>query len=239
MITTTATADDYQRIFAAEGLQEYPCIEAFEQRMGFAIDRDRLEHAARILCCPVKAQPPNWQHGRVLYAAARRYLDEWVHGPVVTLDIGTAKGFSALMVRYAVEDDGTEASSFSVDVIPPCDRVRRNTIAEVNGLRTLFETVAPFPEAERITFVESTGIDFLLAVNKRIHIAFVDGKHDGKIVKREGELIAERQMSGDLCIFDDVHIKDVHRAVASLLDRYQFEYLRPLHKRAYAIGVRR
>jgi hypothetical protein len=237
---STVSAEEYQRIFDLERQQSYPMVDAFEQRMGFAIDRERLENAARVLSCPFKAAAPNWQHGRVLYAAARRYFD--LHMETVyfrTLDIGTAKSFSALVVRWALEDCGLDGDSFSVDVLPQNQRVRRNTIAEVDGLKTLAEILEPFLEAQRITFVESTGIDWLKAHPERIHFAFVDGKHSGSVVRQEGALLVKRQEPGDICIFDDVHIGDVSAAVTSLHNEYKLEYLQVLPKRAYAIGVRR
>jgi hypothetical protein len=58
-------------------------------------------------------------------------------------------------------------------------------------------------------------------------------------VRQEGVLLAQRQQTGDLCIFDDVHIGDVSAAVTSLHNEYKLEYLQVLPKRAYAIGVRR
>ena len=183
----TVTAETYARIFAVEQSQSYLMVDAFEARMGYAVDRQRLEDAARVLSCPFKAAPPNWQHGRVIYAAVRKYL-YGVEGPVRCLDIGTAKGFSALCARWAIEDAGREAESFSVDVLPPGARVRRNTVAEVDGLRTLAEIIQPWPEAQQISFVASTGIDWLAANPGRVHVAFVDGKHSGPVVRSEGLL---------------------------------------------------
>lgn len=238
----TLTAEDYERAFGHERRQEYPVIDAFEQRMGFAIDRERLEAAARVLSCPIKAAAPNWQHGRVLYAVTRRYLADRPTLLVArTLDIGSAKGFSALCVRWAIEDEDEDmkAESVSVDVMPPDARVRRNTVAEVDGLKTLHEILAPFPAAQRITFLESTGIYWLNSGHQRIHIAFVDGKHTGAVVKVEGQLLAARQEAGDVVVFDDVHIPDVGAAVDSLSKLYDLERIQVLPKRAYAIARRK
>lgn len=234
------SAETYARIFALEQAQSYPVVDACEARLGYALDRERLEAAGRVLSCPFKAAAPNWQHGRVLYAVTRAYLaGRKGSDPIRTLDIGTAKGFSALCVRLAVEDAGAEAESFSVDVLPPTARVRRNTIAEVDQLQTLAEILAPYPEAQRITFLQCTGIDWLLANPQRIHVAFVDGKHSGAVVRQEGVLLAARQASGDIVVFDDVHIPDVSVAVTSLHHDYAIEYLQVLPKRAYAMAVRR
>jgi hypothetical protein len=236
---SVVTAEQYAEIFERERAVEYPMVNAFEQRMGFAVDRDRLEAAARVLSCPFKEKPPNWQHGRVLYAATRNYVERYWLGVIRgrTLDIGTAKGFSALCVRWAINDAGVDADSYSVDVMPPEARVRRNTPAEVDGLKTLAETLAPFPEAKRITFLKSTGIDWLKAHPERIHFAFVDGKHDGSVVYQEGVLLSMRQQPGDVVIFDDVQIPNVFKAVKKL-SAYDVEYLEILPHRKYAIARR-
>lgn len=236
----TVTADEYQRIFELERAVDYPVIDAIEARLGFAIERERLEELARVLSCPFKAAAPHWQHGRVLYAAARHYLRQLIRYDMRCLDIGTAKGFSAMCVRLAVEDGGMDgAAAFSVDVMPPLARVRRNTPAEVDGLKTLPEILEPFPSAKNITFLESTGIDWLQGNPQRIHFAFVDGKHSGTVVRKEGVLLASRQEPGDVVMFDDVHIPEVSVAVTSLHHYYRIEYINVLPKRAYALAVRR
>jgi len=238
MLATRPTRADYDRAFAREQQNVYPAVDAYERAMGFALDTGRLWAAARVLACPVKAHPPNWQHGRVLYAATRQYLDgaTW---PINCLDIGTAKGFSALCLRWAINDAGRTGEVVSVDVLHPWARVARNTVAEVDGLQTLAEILAPWPAAMAIRFERSTGVDWLERHAWRIHVAFVDGAHTSHVVRREGALLAKCQAQGDLVIFDDVQIAEVSIAVASLLDQYRIEYLEVLPSRQYALAVRR
>jgi predicted O-methyltransferase YrrM len=240
-MTTAAmpTAADYARVFEQARQLEYPEVDAFEQRMGHAIDRQRLEDAARVLACPVKANPPHWQHGRVLYAAARSYMEAiGPSGFVTPLDIGTAKGFSALILHWALDDSGRIGQVQSVDVIDPDARVSRNTAAEVDGLLTLRQTLRSWPESEAIVFVKQTGMEWLQSSTHRIHVAFIDGKHTGDVVRQEGKLLAKRQESGDLAIFDDCQIPGVSVAVASLHEWYRIEYLHA-GPRQYGIARRR
>lgn len=240
MKTGLLTADDYRTAFRVERDRLYPLVDAFEAQSGFAVDRDRLLEAAKVLACPVKANAPNWQHGRVLYAAVSRYIVEHPNTEAFNiLDVGTAKGFSALCLLWSLQDSGKAGRVTSVDVIDPLGRVQRNTIAEVDGLKTLAETLAPWPEAQSIDFRKSTGIEWLHGHGDRIHVAFIDGKHSGAVVLQEGHLLAVRQMPGDLAIFDDVHIPDVSIAVNSLYPDYRLKYLEVLPNRHYAIGVRR
>ncbi len=84
--TMARTREAYEAAFQTARLLEYPEVDAFEKRMGYAIQRDRLENAARVLACPLKTSPPHWQHGRVIYAATRKYLES-ASGPLTMLDI--------------------------------------------------------------------------------------------------------------------------------------------------------
>lgn len=236
----THTVERYVEAFAQARTLTYPAIEALEARLGFAIDRSWLEDVAWVLCCPIKYAPPHWQHGRLIYAVARHYLASLDDIGGTALDIGTAKGFSALCLRKAFLDAGLLCRLTSVDVMPPAAKCYRNTVAEVDGagLKTLAEILAPFPEAADITFLESTGIDWLKADSDRIHIAFVDGKHTAEVVRVEGKLLAKRQQPGDVAIFDDCQMPPVSQAVASLTEWYRIEYVKA-DPREYAIARRR
>jgi len=230
---------EYAAIFEAERLRSYPAIDAFEARCGYAIDRVKLETAARVLACPLKINPPNWQHGRVIYAATRRALAACDEQAVCLLDIGTAKGFSALCLEWARLDSGAVGVVHSVDVIDPASHTHRNTAAECDGPKTLAEILEPWPEAQAIAFYHDTGIDWLRRHKGRVHVAFVDGKHSSDVVREEGRLIASRQKTGDVAIFDDVQIDSVRLATLALEteDSWDFECIGPKRDRMYAIGV--
>jgi predicted O-methyltransferase YrrM len=228
----------YRQCFELERIVDYPVIDAIEDRAGAALDRGRLEAAAKVLACPVKARPPNWQHGRMLYAVAWDYLLRH-EGSITILDIGTAKGFSALCLLWACQDAGRACQVVSVDVIDPRSHARRNTVAECDGLKTLAEILEPWPEAAAISFEHETGIDWLSWASFRVHIAYIDGKHDYEVVREEARLLAALQAPGDVAIFDDVQIAGVARAVGELDRQYAIEYVQVLPARIYAIGVRR
>lgn len=241
MKTLVATSVEYQRIFDAERTQVYQAVSELEDRMGCAILDDRLLDAARVLACPLKDNPPNWQHGRVLYAVARNYFAHHLSSePFRMLDIGTAKGFSALCVEWARRDAGVAGAVYSVDVLDPDARVRRNTVAEVDGFKTLHETLAPWPEALSIHFEQSTGIDWLKrSTLPRVHLAFVDGKHTGEAVSIEAQLLAAKQQPGDVVVFDDAQIPGVAMAIESAQKSYVLEHLTIKPGRTYVIARRR
>ncbi len=229
------TREEYARVFHEEQCREYPVMDALEATAGYAIDRATMEGAARVLACPVKGHPPNWQHGRMIYALVREYLSTRT-GPFSLVDIGTAKGFSALCLLWALGEH--EGHVVSVDVLDPKSHARRNSVAECDGLKTLAEMQAPWPEASLIEFRHQTGIDCLSASMDRIHVAFVDGKHDATVVAQEAKLLSYRQEPGDLAIFDDVHLPAIWAAVAAAKG-YDVTRIDLLPHRAYAVAVRR
>ena len=241
MLTTVAglTRADYAAAFDAERDQVYPQVDALEARFCWGIDPPRLLEAARVLACPVKRTPPHWQHGRVLYAYARQYLARH-DGPAHLVDIGTAKGFSALCLRWALSDSQVLGRVTSIDVIDPAARVRRNTVAELDGYLTLYETLAPWSEMRGTEFVCGEGLTWLQSSSSRIHMASIDGKHTEAVVREEALKLAERQQPGDLVFFDDVHLPGVAAAVRRVADVYDvLERFDVLPQRAYLVAVRR
>src|SRR5690606_18161294 len=151
----------YDAAFDAEVRVRYPVIDALEKEQGYAAPLAWLLGAARVLACPVKVNPPNWQHGRVIYALVRWYLDRPSYpgrssaSPVNLLDVGTAKGCSAICAARALLGHGRFGRVTSIDVIDPEAAVRRNTVAEVGGHLTLRQTLEPWSE-------EVALVDFVL-----------------------------------------------------------------------------
>lgn len=234
-----ASPAEYAAAFDTERARVYPVVDRFEGDAGCALSRDRLEAAARILACPVKDHGANWQHGRILYAAARRYLASRSGEPVLLLDIGTAKGFSALCLQWALDESSAVGAVVSVDVLDPMGTERRNSVLECDGPKTLAQFLEPWTEAQRITFLKSTGLEWLKRHPARVNLAFIDGKHTGAVVYEEGRLLGARQEPGDLAIFDDLQIDGVAAAVKQLTSLYTVQELRISAQRGYAIGVRR
>lgn len=230
------TREAYEAAFEKERQNTYPVIDAFEARMGYAIDREWLEGVAKVLACPIKKNPPCWQHGRVLYALIRDYLrnrDEHVF----LLDIGTAKGFSACVMLKALDDAGHDGTVVSVDSIDPNARVARNSIADLDGLKTVWELITPFCAPRNLTLKGDGSLCLLNAmpVHQRINIAFVDGKHDYDHVREESRQIGMRMRKGDTILFDDLQIRPVAKAVSVIAAEADFEKLSILTERTFGI----
>jgi hypothetical protein len=233
----TPTREQYDAAFNKERANTYPNVTRFEASCGFAVDRERLEAAARVLACPVKENPPCWQHGRVIYAAARRALVSSPE-PHHWLDIGTAKGFSACVMAWAAADAGALVPITSLDVIHPLEIVARNSVEDLDGLQTVPEIASPFlPPAHFVHFGCSESIEWLECRSVRINLAFVDGRHKHEVVAREIDLLSARQQPGDVIIFDDVQIAGVARAL-SAIKGYDVHNVQAHTGRGYAVATK-
>lgn len=233
------TLVDYDRAYWNACKEEYPMVDVLEQRLGVAVNRDKLDIAARVLACPIKRNPPCWQHGRIIYSVVCSMMNGR-SGPWLMLDVGTAKGFSALCMLWAAiyAGYGAETQIVSVDVIDPLARVRRNTVAELKEFLTLPEILAPWPEAGAISFRQSTGTKWLQSGNRRVHFAFLDGKHTYDVVKTELYMLAQRQEQNDVVICDDMQIPGVTQAVTEIGNLYSVHLVPAKPDRIYAIMTR-
>lgn len=242
------TREQYDEAFETERRRRYPPVDAFEREQGYAVDRAKLEQAARVLACPVKPNPPCWQHGRVVYAVCRKYLegrpteaaDVRMLPTLQFLDIGTAKGFSALCMRWAVMDSGVQRVRIaSTDVLEPERPGFRNSIMDIGAepLR-LADYLKPWPEAQAIGFWGMRGVDWLKRGKGRINLAFIDGKHSTDAVAEEAALISQRQMPGDIMLFDDLQMIPVRKAVGTVTG-YAMRMIHAAPERAYMLAVKR
>lgn len=234
------TKEAYDAAFEKERKVEYPSIKSYEARLGYAISRNKLEDAARVLACPVKVNPPNWQHGRVVYATARKRFEALAGTmqPVTMLDIGTAKGFSALCALWAMRDSKMHGKVHSVDVRDPTSTDPKNSVADFYGPQTLAQVLEPWPEADEIAFRRSTGIDWLASNDRRVHFAFIDGKHTFEAVSAELKLLTQQQGIGDAIVLDDLQIPGVAKALVALGNDYEFDMVIALPNRSYGIAWR-
>jgi len=236
------TEQQYADAFAEECARYYPEVTAIEQELGYAVPTIRLQAAARTLACPVKVNPPNWQHGRLIYAMMRDLLENEDHAGCF-LDIGTAKGFSAVAMTWALMDAGARHDIVSVDAVDPMARVARNSVAEVNGeLFTVQEFVSPFlPEGAHIHFHGGGSLpllDRMIGSGERVRFAFVDGKHNFAAVSAEILCLTRLQSPGDAILFDDVQIPGVAEAVMTLRG-YSVRPVRAGPRREYAMAVKK
>ena len=108
MSTAVHTVADYQAAFDRECGQAYPMIDAFEARAGYALETSRLRAAAYLLACPLKAHGRRTGSTGACSTRPRGSISPAYRGRAFVLDIGTAKGFSALCLQWALRDAGVD-----------------------------------------------------------------------------------------------------------------------------------
>jgi hypothetical protein len=239
----------YLQLHRAAQALESPEIDAYERALGYAIDRAWLDELALVTQITIKPSPPNYSHGRILYAALRSYLSRIVaeDGAVTILETGTARGFSSLCMARALLDAGPCVPGFmvTVDVLPHGRRFLWNSIRDHDGPQTRQELLCRWPlELSRVVFLEGSTHTVLGRLGlARVGFAFLDAAHTFEDVMLEYGYVRDRQRAGDTIVFDDVTpgaFDGVVEAVRAIERQgmYDVSYLQSSGQRGYATAVR-
>ena len=178
--------------------------------MGFEILKPWLDKLALLTQVTIKSGELNYQHGRVVYSALRRYIYEHQlklkPSKITILEIGTARGFSAICMSKAFLDSKYTGSIISVDPLPHNTKMYWNCIADINGRSTRKELLKEYQEElSNIIFIRDQSPACLGKLGvERIHFAFVDGMHKYANIMQEYKYISDHQLPGDIIIFDDI-----------------------------------
>lgn len=152
------------------------------------------------------------EHGKLLYTLIRERHDLGRH--VVALDIGTARGFSAITMSRALLDASLEGHVYTLDVIDhenahdwhATKHSPDDPLASGPSPRSaIWQTWFP-QEATRITPI--TGRSTRLLSNwphGRIDVAFLDGSHAFDDVKAELDMLDAIMADDGVIVLDDVH----------------------------------
>ena len=242
-----ASAETYRNIFKDASSRSFSEIDEFEEKLGYRIDSRWLNDLALHTQVVIKKSRVNWQHGRVLYASLRHYLAS-AGGPtlpLVVFETGTARGFSSVTMARALLDSATEGVVITVDSLPHNRRMYWNCIADVQGRRSRQELLASWSEElSRIFFVQAFTPQQLGRFGlSHIGFAFLDAQHTFEAVMDEFLFVSERQLMGDVIVFDDVtptSFPGVVQAVTKIQESglYSMEYVGNPEERGYVIATR-
>jgi len=151
------------------------------------------------------------EHGLLLYGLVRKYNFAKI------LDIGTARGFSAMCVAKALEDNHEEHGFvFTIDVIPhdqPYEWYGRKNLASdpyAGKKLTRRQLLEPFENSlkRKIIFKTGRSSKALSPHNWKsgnVDFAFIDGEHLYSVVKEDFELVKRILNPGGIIVFDDYH----------------------------------
>jgi predicted O-methyltransferase YrrM len=226
--TPRANSEIYQRLASEVRQKQYPEIDKFEQEQGFAIDTEWFHNLALHTQVVVKEAEIGYQHGRLLYASIRSYIQRCQPQFMNILEAGTARGFSALCMAKAMADAGIEGKLLTFDVLPHQTKMYWNCIDDTEGPRTREELISNYSELidRYLIFHQGdTRIELPKVQISRIHFAFLDGVHTYEYVLHEVECIRDKQRAGDVICFDDYSTSQfpgVVKAVDEICHRYKY-----------------
>ena len=210
----------------------------FEKKIGYAIDIKWITDLALKTQIVIKKESLNYFHGRLLYSVLSKYLEEnkkKLTKKILILETGTARGFSALCMSKAIRDSNSEGTILTLDCIPHNKKIYWNCIVDNDGPCTRSELLNGWPkELNNIIFFQGWTKSILKKIGcERINFAFLDAQHTMEDVLNEFNYVAERQISGDIVVFDDV-TPGIFDGVCAAIERIEKSYPYAIQKISFA-----
>ena len=227
-----ASKDIYRSLAAEASSKQYPEIDSYENELGYAIDQEWLHELAFHTQVLIKQSELCYQHGRVLYTALSKYLND--HMPqdigdsILIVETGTARGFSALCMAKALADQERPGTILTFDLLPHRTRMYWNCIDDYDGPKSRSELLKPWNDlVERYVIFHQgdTRLEMPKVHTERIHFCFLDGAHSYEDVFCEFNQIRKRQKSGDMIVYDDYtpdQYPGIVKAVDQICEEYQY-----------------
>ena len=242
-----AGEERYRELWQKEREREYPAVDERERCLGFAIDRKWFEELALLTQVTIKKEPLCYQHGRLLYAELSAYISRADAACVNILEVGTARGFSALCMAKALSDARQPGKILTFDVLPHNTKMLWNCVADASGSRSRAELLGRYGKLleEYIVFEQGdTSIELCKVAIPRIHFAFLDGTHTYDRARAEFEFVSGSQEAGDIVFFDD-YTQSCFPGIVRAVDdgctekRYSKEVVLATDARGYAVAKKK
>jgi hypothetical protein len=213
---------------------------ALFNRYGNQTNKDFIELAAFNTQLVIKKNLPNFNHGYLLYYALSKYLENYdKNDNIYILDVGTARGFSSLVMSHVIKTFKQNGVIISIDKVRHKKKIKWKSVLDGEFGISRKEIVDRFSESDRIIFTEGKSKKVLTRLNiSRVNFAFVDGDHNWRSLKTEISYLIANQRQGDVILFDDYSPKfypDVVKAVNSLKGFYEIEIFGDTSVRGYAL----
>ena len=147
-----------------------------------------------------------YRQGFVVYALFRKFLEETNYDHYNIVEVGTAKGFTALCLAKALDDCDKKGTIHTIDVLPNDKKIFWRCIGDMTGKKTRPELIEKWADLRDnfIKFHHGSSIEILSSLDlKRIHFSFLDGSHDYQHVNYELNFLKNHQQKGDMIVCDD------------------------------------
>ena len=124
------------------------------------------------------------------------------------LEVGTARGFSSIVMSKAISDSNKKGNIITIDIIPNKKKIYWNTIDDLKGPQTRENLLKNYKKYTKIIkFLTGNSLHIIKKIKfKRFNFIFLDGNHDFYNVKKEYDLVKKLQKKSDILLLDDVTI---------------------------------
>jgi len=224
-----APKDEYIAIWNNAKSKKYRAVDSYLSNYNVKTPSSWIHELALKTQVSIKESKINYQHGFILYKALTNYIVSTKIESINIVEIGTAKGFSALCMAKVLDDMGIFGIINTIDILSHKKSIYWNSIKDHVGKHTrreLLNTYSPLI-IKYIQFIQGKSDIELPKLNiSRIHFAFIDGEHFYENVFFDGEFIAKRQHSGDMIVFDDYTKKifpGVVQAANEICENYKYK----------------
>ena len=172
---------------------------------------NEINEIAKISQVVIKKSVLMWLHGYLLYVSLNNYLKNNPDIEFINiLETGTARGFSALCMAKALDDNNRKGMIHTIDIIHNDIEIYWNCIKDEEGKHTredLFKNEKCYHLLKYIKFYTGKTFDILESINiDRFHYSFLDAQHDYPNLNYELNYVKEKQQKGDIIICDDYTI---------------------------------
>ena len=246
---TTADLDTFQELAKQAEAKVYPNVDKYETKTGFSVDMDWLTKLAFKTQIVIKDSELCYAHGRVLYSALSKYLaDQDISDKqgLTIIETGTARGFSSICMAKALSDSDSSGKILTFDLISNEKEMFWNSIDDLEGKQTRLELLKPWGNLVEkfIIFVEGDTRETLKTCSvSRVNFAFLDGAHTYDDVMFEFSQIKDKQIKGDIIVYDDYSpglFPGIVRAVDYICESYDYrrEDIVSEGNRAYVVAIK-
>ncbi len=236
--------EKYEKIF--NETLKYPLsadLEEFFFKKNFA--SEFINNLAYLTQVTIKKSRIDFNHGKVIYVVLKDYLRTLKDVKNIKLvDIGTARGFSSLIMSKVLDELQIDAKIYTFDIIPNNKKIFWNCFADhIFGKQTRFELLKDYRNLlKNINFLTGQSFEQLNKLKlERINFAFIDGSHEYEDVKKDYLQISKKQTKDDLILFDD-YTNNFFNGVVKLVDQvekdkmYEVKRIISSDQRGYALA---
>jgi hypothetical protein len=191
----------------------------------------------------LKRSEPNYNHGFLLFNQLTNYISRNKKSDtILILDVGTARGFSSIVMSYVIDKLGVCGTILTIDKTSHERKTKWKSILDGNSGISRAEIFKMYKETKKIIFLQGKSKNVLKGTFlPRVNFAFLDGAHNWSSLRHEIDYLASRQVKGDIIVFDD-YTPEVYpgvvKAVNYLKHTYEIKILGNIKIRGYAILTR-